>query len=83
VVSLASSIPSGLFGDTLTLGTLLTVGSNAGGGGERVLWAAIRVTQDRWPEATCVVYTGDHDAEKDTIIRRVQVRPYRQRWTAG
>jgi hypothetical protein len=52
----------------------LTGGSNAGGGGERVLWAAIRATQDRWPEATCVVYTGDHDAEKDAIIKRVQVR---------
>jgi hypothetical protein len=39
-----------------------------------VLWAAIRATQDRWPEATCVVYTGDHDAEKDAIIKRVQVR---------
>ncbi|KPM39147.1 GDP-Man:Man(3)GlcNAc(2)-PP-Dol alpha-1,2-mannosyltransferase [Neonectria ditissima] len=34
---------------------------NAGGGGERVLWAAIRTTQDRWPNAKCVVYTGDHD----------------------
>ena len=39
-----------------------------------MLWAAIRATQDRWPEATCVVYTGDHDAEKDAIIKRVQVR---------
>jgi alpha-1,2-mannosyltransferase len=46
---------------------------NAGGGGERVLWAAIRATQDRWPRAVCVVYTGDHDADKDTIIQRVQV----------
>ena len=47
---------------------------NAGGGGERVLWAAIRATQQRWPEAVCVVYTGDHDADKDEIIKRVQVR---------
>jgi alpha-1,2-mannosyltransferase len=47
---------------------------NAGGGGERVLWAAIRATQQRWPEAVCVVYTGDHDADKDQIIKRVQVR---------
>jgi hypothetical protein len=46
---------------------------NAGGGGERVLWAAIRATQLRWPEAICVVYTGDHDADKEQIIRRVQV----------
>lgn len=46
---------------------------NAGGGGERVLWAAIRATQLRWPEAVCVVYTGDHDVNKDQIIKRVQV----------
>lgn len=46
---------------------------NAGGGGERVLWAAIRATQSRWPEAVCVVYTGDHDASKDQIVKRVQV----------
>lgn len=46
---------------------------NAGGGGERVLWAAIRATQLRWPQAVCVVYTGDHDVNKDQIIKRVQV----------
>lgn len=45
---------------------------NAGGGGERVLWAAIRATQLRWPDAVCVVYTGDHDVNKDQIIQRVQ-----------
>jgi hypothetical protein len=49
--------------------------SNAGGGGERVLWAAIRATQQRWPNAKCVVYTGDHDATKDAILARVKVRP--------
>jgi len=38
------------------------------------LWAAIRATQKRWPEAVCVVYTGDHDADKDSIIQRVQNR---------
>ncbi|KAF5661295.1 alpha-1,2-mannosyltransferase alg-11 [Fusarium heterosporum] len=47
---------------------------NAGGGGERVLWAAIRATQDRWPNAKCVVYTGDHDVTKDTILSRVKTR---------
>jgi hypothetical protein len=47
---------------------------NAGGGGERVLWAAIRATQLRWPDAVCVVYTGDHDASKEQIIKRVQVQ---------
>ncbi|KAF2200487.1 UDP-Glycosyltransferase/glycogen phosphorylase [Delitschia confertaspora ATCC 74209] len=47
---------------------------NAGGGGERVLWAAIRATQKRWPEAICVVYTGDHDVDKTTILNRVKDR---------
>ena len=47
--------------------------SNAGGGGERVLWAAIAATQKRWPKAVCVVYTGDQDASKATILQRVQV----------
>ncbi|KAF2840758.1 glycosyltransferase family 4 protein [Patellaria atrata CBS 101060] len=47
---------------------------NAGGGGERVLWAAIRATQRRWPKAICVVYTGDHDADKSAILHRVQDR---------
>lgn len=47
--------------------------SNAGGGGERVLWAAIRATQKRWPKAKCVVYTGDHDVDKTAILARVKV----------
>jgi alpha-1,2-mannosyltransferase len=48
---------------------------NAGGGGERVLWAAIRATQKRWPKAKCVVYTGDHDVTKERILQRVEVGP--------
>lgn len=47
--------------------------SYAGGGGERVLWAAIRATQKRWPNAVCVVYTGDGDASKSMIIESVEV----------
>ncbi|KAK3387719.1 glycosyltransferase family 4 protein [Podospora didyma] len=47
---------------------------NAGGGGERVLWAAIRATQKRWPKAKCVVYTGDHDVNKEAILARVENR---------
>lgn len=53
---------------------LLTGDSNAGGGGERVLWAAIRATQTRWPRAKCIVYTGDNDVNKEAILLRVQVR---------
>jgi hypothetical protein len=51
----------------------LTGHSNAGGGGERVLWAAIRATQLQWPRAKCVVYTGDHEVTKDEMISRVKV----------
>ncbi|KAL5120123.1 asparagine-linked glycosylation protein [Pleosporales sp. CAS-2024a] len=47
---------------------------NAGGGGERVLWAAIRANQKRWPDATIVVYTGDHDVDKAAILKRVKDR---------
>lgn len=52
----------------------LTYNSNAGGGGERVLWAAIRATQNRWPRAKCVVYTGDHEVSKDQILAQVKKR---------
>ncbi|KAI0505304.1 glycosyltransferase family 4 protein [Xylaria bambusicola] len=45
---------------------------NAGGGGERVLWAAVRATQQRWPKAKIVVYTGDHDVSKDKMLSRVK-----------
>ena len=38
-----------------------------------MLWAAIRTTQKRWPEAVCVVYTGDHEVSKDEMIKKVQV----------
>ncbi|KJZ80164.1 GDP-Man:Man(3)GlcNAc(2)-PP-Dol alpha-1,2-mannosyltransferase [Hirsutella minnesotensis 3608] len=47
---------------------------NAGGGGERVLWAAILATQNRWPKAKCIVYTGDHEVDKDEILQRVESR---------
>ncbi|KAI5928221.1 hypothetical protein F4810DRAFT_184348 [Camillea tinctor] len=45
---------------------------NAGGGGERVLWAAVRATQRRWPKAKIVVYTGDHDVAKEKMLARVK-----------
>ena len=47
---------------------------NAGGGGERVLWAAIKATQERYPKAICVVYTGDHESSKAMILERVSKR---------
>lgn len=47
---------------------------NAGGGGERVLFAAILATQRRYPNALCVVYTGDHDASREQILTNVRNR---------
>uniref|UniRef100_A0A8C6XJQ7 GDP-Man:Man(3)GlcNAc(2)-PP-Dol alpha-1,2-mannosyltransferase n=1 Tax=Naja naja TaxID=35670 RepID=A0A8C6XJQ7_NAJNA len=36
---------------------------NAGGGGERVLWCALRALQKKYKNASYIVYTGDTDAE--------------------
>lgn len=47
---------------------------NAGGGGERVLFAAILAVQHRYPHALCVVYTGDHDANKGQILTNARTR---------
>ncbi|KPI43084.1 GDP-Man:Man(3)GlcNAc(2)-PP-Dol alpha-1,2-mannosyltransferase [Cyphellophora attinorum] len=47
---------------------------NAGGGGERVLWAAIAATQRQWPNAICAVYTGDHEIDKSAIVAKVEER---------
>jgi hypothetical protein len=75
-VSWASFILSGeqqRFNPCSTYEPDMNYASNAGGGGERVLWAAIRATQKRWPDAVCVVYTGDHDVDKAAILKRVKV----------
>ncbi|RAL09507.1 alpha-1,2-mannosyltransferase ALG11 [Aspergillus homomorphus CBS 101889] len=47
---------------------------NAGGGGERVLWEAVRATQKRWPKAICAIYTGDHEVNKAAMLERVANR---------
>ncbi|KAF8475059.1 hypothetical protein BDZ91DRAFT_712225 [Kalaharituber pfeilii] len=47
---------------------------HAGGGGERVLWTAIRATQARYPTAVCAVYTGDHDVDRQSMLDRVKTR---------
>ncbi|KAL4797301.1 hypothetical protein BDV19DRAFT_377706 [Aspergillus venezuelensis] len=47
---------------------------NAGGGGERVLWEALRATQRRWPKAVCAIYTGDLDVTKQALLERVHNR---------
>ena len=56
------------------LATRLSIFSNAGGGGERVLWAAVECMQRESPRLITVVYTGDVDASKEQILARAQVR---------
>ncbi|KAK9507890.1 hypothetical protein O3M35_007656 [Rhynocoris fuscipes] len=47
---------------------------SAGGGGERVLWCAIKAIQKRYPQTKVIVYTGDLDASPDEIIKKVKQR---------
>lgn len=47
---------------------------NAGGGGERVLWCAIRALQLNHPEFECVVYTGDCDATAEDILKHAAIK---------
>ncbi|KAG7463609.1 hypothetical protein MATL_G00178410 [Megalops atlanticus] len=51
---------------------------NAGGGGERVLWCAIRALQNRYQDVSFVVYTGDQGVTGEQIIegarRRFNIR---------
>ncbi|XP_042030912.1 GDP-Man:Man(3)GlcNAc(2)-PP-Dol alpha-1,2-mannosyltransferase-like [Salvia splendens] len=44
--------------------------TNDGGGGERVLWCAVKAVQEESPDLDCVVYTGDHDASPETLAAR-------------
>lgn len=45
---------------------------NAGGGGERVLWAAIKALQTKYPDVHIVIYTGDLDADPEQILNKSQ-----------
>ncbi|XP_048421747.1 GDP-Man:Man(3)GlcNAc(2)-PP-Dol alpha-1,2-mannosyltransferase-like [Pyrus x bretschneideri] len=44
--------------------------TNDGGGGERVLWCAVKAIQDENPSLDCLVYTGDHDASPQSLTAR-------------
>jgi len=44
--------------------------TNDGGGGERVLWCAVRGIQDEIPDLDCCIYTGDHDATPQSLMAR-------------
>jgi alpha-1,2-mannosyltransferase len=47
--------------------------SNAGGGGERVLWTAVKIIQKTFPQVISVIYSGDTDVTPTTIFENVQV----------
>jgi alpha-1,2-mannosyltransferase len=47
--------------------------SNAGGGGERVLWTAIASLHRTERDIVAVVYSGDTDVSKEEIIAKVKV----------
>jgi alpha-1,2-mannosyltransferase len=46
---------------------------NAGGGGERVLWALVKILQETYPNMVCAVYTGDSDVSVETLSKSVLV----------
>ncbi|CAA0836618.1 GDP-Man\\x3aMan(3)GlcNAc(2)-PP-Dol alpha-1-2-mannosyltransferase [Striga hermonthica] len=48
--------------------------TNDGGGGERVLWCAVRAVQEEFPDLECVIYTGDHDASSKSLADRAVAR---------
>jgi alpha-1,2-mannosyltransferase len=58
----------------LTAG-LYDAGSDAGGGGERVLWTAVACLQREEHDVVCVVFTGDAvQVSKEDMIDKVEVR---------
>lgn len=48
--------------------------ANACGGGERVLWAAVRAIQEKYPDHQCIVYTGDKNVSGEEIIDNAEKR---------
>jgi alpha-1,2-mannosyltransferase len=52
---------------------LTEIQSNAGGGGERVLWTAIAFIHRTERDIVSAVYTGDTDVSKEQIIAKVKV----------
>ncbi|XP_034187021.1 ALG11 alpha-1,2-mannosyltransferase isoform X1 [Osmia lignaria lignaria] len=45
---------------------------NSGGGGERVLWAAVSAIQARYSNVHIVIYTGDLDAHPEQILSKTE-----------
>ena len=76
---LAQSFPVSSSKSNRKYSGLVTIGffhpyCNAGGGGERVLWCAVKALQNRYDFVKIVVYTGDVDAKPEEIIRRAKER---------
>lgn len=46
---------------------------NGGGGGERVLWTAIKAIQNKYAHVICVIYTGDINSGKNDILIKTKV----------
>lgn len=47
---------------------------HAGGGGERVLWCALRALMNRYPNISFVVYTGDQGVTSEQILEGARRR---------
>lgn len=43
--------------------------TNDGGGGERVLWCAVKAIQEDYPDLDCAIFTGD-DASPQSLVGR-------------
>ncbi|OWM69940.1 GDP-Man:Man(3)GlcNAc(2)-PP-Dol alpha-1,2-mannosyltransferase [Punica granatum] len=48
--------------------------TNDGGGGERVLWCAVKAVQEECPDLRCVVYTGDRGTSPSSLMARAADR---------
>ncbi|KAK8531752.1 hypothetical protein V6N13_131110 [Hibiscus sabdariffa] len=48
--------------------------TNDGGGGERVLWCAVKAIQEQNPDLHSVIFTGDHDASSQSLMSRATDR---------
>jgi len=58
-------------GDQLSVGIFHPY-ANAGGGGEKVLWVALKAMQQKYPHATYYIYTGDVEFSSVEILRKVK-----------
>ncbi|XP_030755042.1 GDP-Man:Man(3)GlcNAc(2)-PP-Dol alpha-1,2-mannosyltransferase [Sitophilus oryzae] len=47
--------------------------ANAGGGGEKVLWVALKALQEKYPQAKFYIYTGDIEFPPVEILRKVKL----------